>query len=294
MDPNHWQPLQIGTNVQSFIAPHWGKVKPYALKSGSQYRKKIPPPANYTTDSERYRIQAQQVVDYAANLTDEEKVIAEYWADGPSSELPPGHWTLFATRVSERDSHNIDQDVKMFFALTNAIFDASIVSWDAKRHFDYVRPVTAIHFLFSGQQIPSWQGLIDGANWRPYQAESVVTPPFPEYFSGHSIFSAAGAETLKLITQSDHFGHKVVIHAGSSRVEPGEVPAKDLTLYWATFSDAADEAGISRRYGGIHFIDGDLNARSLGRVVAQNAWKQTVKYFNDKKYAVKDETKDED
>jgi len=205
------------------------------------------------------------------------------------SELPPGHWTLFATHVSERDSHNIDQDVKMFFALTNAIFDASIVSWDAKRHFDYVRPVTAIHFLFAGQQIPSWQGPIDGANWKPYQAESVVTPPFPEYFSGHSIFSAAGAETLKLITQSDHFGHKVVIHAGSSRVEPGEVPAKDLTLYWATFSDAADEAGISRRYGGIHFIDGDLNARSLGRVVAQNAWKQTIKYFNDKKYADKDE-----
>ena len=152
-----------------------------------------------------------------------------------------------------------------------------------------MRPVTAIHFLFAGQQIPSWQGPIDGANWKPYQAESVVTPPFPEYFSGHSIFSAAGAETLKLITQSDHFGHKVVIHAGSSRVEPGEVPAKDLTLYWATFSDAADEAGISRRYGGIHFIDGDLNARSLGRVVAQNAWKQTIKYFNDKKYADKDE-----
>ena len=289
VDPNRWQPLQIGANIQSFIAPHWGKVKPYALKSGSQYRKKIPPPANYTTDAERYRIQAQQVVDYAANLTDEKKVIAEYWADGPLSELPPGHWTLFATHVSERDSHNIDQDVKMFFALTNAIFDASIVSWDAKRHFDYVRPVTAIHFLFAGQQIPSWQGPIDGANWKPYQAESVVTPPFPEYFSGHSIFSAAGAETLKLITQSDHFGHKVVIHAGSSRVEPGEVPAKDLTLYWATFSDAADEAGISRRYGGIHFIDGDLNARSLGRVVAQNAWKQTIKYFNDKKYADKDE-----
>lgn len=147
VDPNRWQPLQIGANVQSFIAPHWGKVKPYALKSGSQYRKKIPPPANYPTDAERYRIQAQQVVDYAANLTDEKKVIAEYWADGPSSELPPGHWTIFATHVSERDSHNIDQDVKMFFALTNAIFDASIVSWDAKRHFDYVRPVTAIHFL---------------------------------------------------------------------------------------------------------------------------------------------------
>lgn len=281
-DPNHWQPLQVGSNVQSFIAPHWGQVKPYALVSGSQYRKNIPPPANYNTEPERYRIQAQQVVDYAAHLTDEKKVIAEYWADGPLSELPPGHWTLFATAVSNRDHHNIDQDVKMFFALTNAIFDASIVSWDAKRHFDYVRPVTAIQYLFAGQQIPSWQGTIDGADWKPYQAATVVTPPFPEYFSGHSIFSAAGAETLKLFTKSDNFGHSVVIQAGSSRVEPGTVPAHDLVLYWATFTDAADEAGISRRFGGIHFIDGDLEARKFGRIVGQNAWKKTLHYFGER------------
>lgn len=279
VDPNHWQPLQVGSNIQSFIAPHWGLVKPYALKSGSQFRNSVPPPANYNTDSERYRVQAQQVVDYGAHLTDEKKVIAEYWADGPLSELPPGHWTLFATFVSNRDGHTLDQDVKMFFALTNAILDASIVSWDAKRYFDYVRPVTAIHFLFSGQEIPSWQGLVDGADWRPYQAESVVTPPFPEYFSGHSIFSAAGAETLKLFTKSDNFGNSVVIQAGSSKVEPGLVPAKNMVLYWATFTDAADEAGISRRFGGIHFVDGDIVARKLGRVVAKSAWKKTLGYF---------------
>jgi len=218
-------------------------------------------------------------VDYGTHLTDEKKVIAEYWADGPLSELPPGHWALFATFVSNRDGHNLDQDVKMFFALTNAILDASIVSWDAKRHFDYVRPVTAIHFLFSGQEIPSWQGLVNGADWRPYQAASVVTPPFPEYFSGHSIFSAAGAETLKLFTKSDNFGNSVVIPAGSSKVEPGLVPAKDIVLYWATFTDAADEAGISRRFGGIHFVDGDIVARKLGRVVAKSAWKKTLGYL---------------
>lgn len=280
-DPNHWQPLSVGGHDQVYIAPHWGNVKPYALKSGSQFRKDIPAPANYNTEPERYRIQAQQVVDYGAHLTDEKKVIAEYWADGPSSELPPGHWTLFATFVSDRDAHNIDQDVKMFFALSNAIFDASIVSWDIKRYFDYVRPVTAIHFLFAGQHIPSWQGLIDGADWKPYQAASVVTPPFPEYFSGHSIFSAAGAETLKLFTKSDNFGHSVVIPAGSSRVEPGTVPAKDIVLYWATFSDAADEAGVSRRYGGIHFIDGDLVARKFGRIIGQSAWKKSLKHFGE-------------
>ena len=283
VDPNHWQPLQVGANIQKFITPHWGKVIPYALKSGSQFRKNTPPPADYNTEPELYELQAQQILEYSSHLTDEKKVIAEYWADGPNSELPPGHWALFAAFVSERDHHTLDQDVKMFFAVANAIFDASIASWDAKRYFDYVRPVTAINFLYDGKIVESWQGSVDGADWKPYQAASVVTPPFPEYYSGHSIFSAAGAETLKLFTKNDHFGFSVTVPAGSSRVEPGLVPANDTTLYWATFSDAADEAGISRRYGGIHFIDGDLVSRKIGRLVGQQAWEKTLKYFNDRK-----------
>ncbi|NOT10691.1 MAG: vanadium-dependent haloperoxidase [Methylococcaceae bacterium] len=281
VDPNHWQPLQVETNTQKYITPHWGNVVPYALKSGSQFRKITPPPADYFTEPERYELQAQQILEYSSHLTDEKKVIAEYWADGPHSELPPGHWALFAAYVSERDHHTIDQDVKLLFALSNAILDASIASWDAKRYYDYVRPVTAIHFLFSGKTVESWQGSIDGADWKPYQAASVVTPPFPEYYSGHSIFSAAGAETLKLFTKSDHFGFSVSIPAGSSRVEPGIVPANDTVLYWATFSDAADEAGVSRRYGGIHFIDGDLVSRKIGRLVGRQAWEKSLKYFNE-------------
>ncbi|MEQ1743162.1 MAG: DUF6851 domain-containing protein [Candidatus Nitrotoga sp.] len=283
-DPNRWQPLQIGANVQKFIAPHWGNVTPYALKSGSQFRKTLPKPADFNTEPARYDLQALQVLEYSAHLTDEKKVIAEYWADGPSSELPPGHWVLFAEFVSERDHNSVDKDVKMFFAMTNAVLDASIASWDAKRFFDYVRPVTAIHLLFAGQTVQSWQGSIDGANWKPYQAADVVTPPFSEYISGHSVFSAAAAESLKLFTKSDSFGGSVTIPAGSSRVEPGLVPAKDTVLYWATFSDAADEAGISRRFGGIHFIDGDLESRKVGRVIGQLAWKKSQKLFGEEEH----------
>ena len=288
-DPNRWQPLQIGANVQKFIAPHWGKVTPYALKSGSQFRETLPKPADFYTEPARYDLQALQVLEYSAHLTDEKKVIAEYWADGPSSELPPGHWILFAQFVSERDHHTVGQDVKMFFAMTNAVLDASIASWDAKRFFDYVRPVTAIHLLFAGQTVQSWQGSIDGANWKPYQAANVVTPPFPEYISGHSAFSAAAAESLKLFTKSDSFGGSVTIPAGSSRVEPGLVPAKDTVLYWATFSDAADEAGISRRFGGIHFIDCDLESRKVGRVIGLQAWKQSQKLFGEEEHGHSDD-----
>jgi len=84
-----------------------------------------------------------------------------------------------------------------------------------------------------------------------------------------------------LFTSNDNFGYSVTIPAGSSRVEPGVVPANDTVLYWATFTDAADEAGISRRFGGIHFIDGDLESRKLGRVIGQKAWVKSKSYFNE-------------
>ena len=173
----------------------------------------------------------------------------------------------------------------MFFALTNAIFDASIASWGAKRTFDYVRPVTAVHFLYGGKQIKAWAGpgqgtqVIDGSSWRPYQAATVVTPPFPEFYSGHSVFSAAGAEVLRQFTGKDDFGASFTQEAGTSRVEPGHVPAANVTLFWATFSDAADEAGISRRYGGIHFVDGDVTGRAIGRLIGGQAWEKAKSYF---------------
>ena len=233
-----------------------------------------------------YVLQTLQILGYSATLDDRQKVIAEYWADGPSSELPPGHWVLFAKFVSDRDHHSLAQDVKMHFAMTNAVFDASVAVWGYKRQFDYVRPVTAVHYLFNNRPVVAWGGeglgtrVILGQNWRPYQASTVVTPPFAEYVSGHSAFSASAAEVLKRYTGSDYFGESVTVPAGSSRVEPGLVPAHDLTLSWPTFSSAADEAGISRRYGGIHFVDGDLEARTLGRRVGANAYAKALTYFN--------------
>ncbi|MBK9308378.1 MAG: vanadium-dependent haloperoxidase [Nitrospira sp.] len=288
-DPNRWQPLSVsdghgGFVIQKFIAPHWTNVIPFALKRPDQFAPKDP--NFYPQDAWQYLKQAQQVLNYSATLTDRQKVIAEYWADGPNSELPPGHWALFAEFISGRDHHSLDEDAKMFFAMTNAVLDASVSSWHFKRFYDYVRPVSAIHFLFTGQPVRAWAGpglgtrLIDGAHWQPYQASTIVTPPFAEYVSGHSIFSASAARVLKLFTGSDRFGHSVTIPAGQSVVEPGLVPASDLTLRWRTFSDAADEAGISRRYGGIHFVDGDLQARKMGKKIGKQAWRKALTYFH--------------
>jgi hypothetical protein len=175
--------------------------------------------------------------------------------------------------------------VKLFFALTNAISDAGCCAWDNKRAFDSVRPITAIRTLFRGQSVRAWAGpyqgtkMIDGAAWFPYQPTTFPTPPFPEFSSGHSNFSAAGAEILRRFTGSDRFGGSAVLRAGSSRIEPGAVPLSDVALSWATFSDAANQAGISRRYGGIHFEQGDLDARATGRIAAGKVWEKAQEYW---------------
>jgi hypothetical protein len=112
----------------------------------------------------------------------------------------------------------------------------------------------------------------------------VVTPPFPEYVSGHSTFSAAGARVLATFTGSDAFGASVTVRAGASRIEPRTpthpgTPARDVTLSWPTLSAAADEAGWSRRYGGIHFEGGDLHGRSLGNAIGGDAWIKAQSYI---------------
>ena len=289
LDPNHWQPLTYfnGTTTVTpgFVGAQWYKVVPFALGSPDEFLPFIGRfgPALY--GSARYFQQAADLVALSAGLTDKQKMIAEYWANGPHSELPPGHWDLFAQFVSARDHHNVDEDAQMFFALTNAIFDAGVACWAAKRVFDSARPVTAIPYLFDGQQIRAWGGpgkgtvTMDGADWIPYQLSTFPTPPFPEYTSGHSTFSAAGAEILKLFTGSDRFGDSVTFAPGSSVTEPGITPQLSVTLRWAKFTDAADEAGISRRYGGIHFEVGDLVGRATGRLVAKKAWKKSLSYF---------------
>jgi hypothetical protein len=291
-DPNRWQPLTYvdargSLMTQKFVGAQWDHVVPFALTAASQFRSTTGPA---TIGSAEYTHQAQELLKLSADLTDEQKMIAEYWANGPHTELPPGHWDLFAQYVSRRDHHarsprGVDLDAQMFFALTNAIFDAGIASWDDKVAFDSVRPITAIRELFRGQLVQAWGGpykgrqWIDGGTWFPYQPTTFPTPPFPEYASGHSTFSAAGAEILKLFTGSDCFGDSVSFDRGSSSIEPGAVPASPITLSWPTFSAAANQAGMSRRYGGIHFEQADLDGRALGREVADQAWAKARTYI---------------
>ena len=241
--------------------------------------------------------QAQRVVDASANLTAEHKLIAEFWEDGDGTSYPPGNAMTLAQFVSLRDEHDQGQDAKMFLAVANAQMDAGIASWESKVHYDYARPVRVIRELGRlgligtpgvdeltgerGHVIQAWGGPGQGTrtilaeNWLPYQPPGGnPSPPFAEYVSGHSTFSAAGAEILRMFARSDRLDQSLTFPAGSSRFEPGLTPGEgeDVTLSWATFREAADESGISRIYGGIHFDDGDQNGRILGRDVARDSF----------------------
>jgi len=138
LNPERWQPLTYTDSagslvVQNFAAAQWSYVTPFALTSGEEFRFTLEPgPFKY--GSPEYQQQAEQLINLSANLTDRQKMISEYWSDGPDSEQPPGHWLRFAEVVSVRDHHTLDDDVKMFFALSNAMLDAASrgpCSWPA-------------------------------------------------------------------------------------------------------------------------------------------------------------------
>ena len=267
--------------------------------------------------------QTEQVVEISAGLTDKQKLIAEFWEDAGGTAFPPGTWMTFGQVVSARDAHSIDDDALLFFGLANAAFDAGIAAWESKTYYDYARPVRVIRalgalgLLNDGQEgtdevtgetgfvIDAWAGPGKGTktilakNFITYQTpNSHPSPPFAEYVSGHSTFSGAGAAVLSRFTNSDEFGASVTFNPGDSRFEPNLVPGDTLTLSWDTFTQAADEGGISRLYGGIHFEDGDVNGRQLGRDVGETVWAKiqefadaratTVSLFQAELAAVKD------
>lgn len=288
-DEYKWQPLYNEAGVlQKFIAPQWERVKPFAMTSADQFDnlegiKNVP--SIQRDNPAKYQKNVEQILKYSAEITPERKLIVEYWADGPNSEFPPGHWGLFAQFVSDRDNNSIGKDAKMFFAMHNASFDAGIAAWHLKRKFDGVRPITAIRFFKQGQSIQAWGGpgrpveAIPGEKWMAYNPGSNPSPAFPGYVSGHSTFSSASARVLQLFTGSDKFGYSTTIPANFGRVEPG-VPAVPTVISYKQFSDAAYDAGMSRLYGGIHFKDDNTAGQLIGTAVGELAYQKAKTLFN--------------
>jgi hypothetical protein len=284
--PGLWQPLRFRdaggvVRTQVFLTPYWGQVRPFALSSGGAFRPG--PPAAF--GSSAFLAQARAMVATQIALTPVHKIIVEYWAGGARGDLPTTLWSQFAQFVSERDRLDERADIKLFFALSNALSDASIAAFDAKRHYNCARPITAIRYLLSGQRIEGYgsgpaAGLqaIAGEAWLPWQPLSAPGPGHPDYVSGHSTLSAAAAAVLKAWTGSDVFNHHADIAARSMLFDPS-LPATDTLLGWESFNYAACEAGFSRVYGGIHFSEADLKGRTLGERVGNTVFERARRYW---------------
>ena len=319
-DPMRWQPLctltaaaaQAGNvppptsttacvapnyTVQSPATPQWKNTKSFALTAPNQF---VPPGPPKLANGQYDPTDIVTALNDTSNLTDAKKVTAEYWADGPKSEFPPGHWAVIAGALSRKNGNSLDTDAKMFFVLGNAELDAGISAWSAKYKivpndpqatWDFWRPITAIRYHYRGQMINSWKGpykgygLVPAEQWLPYQALNVITPPFPEYTSGHSTFSGAGRVAIIAFTGTDNFRAQVTIPAGSSLFEPRDAnhvgtPANNVVLSWKNLLDASEQAGMSRRYGGIHFYSGDKHGRANGASVGYWVYDKATKYFS--------------
>jgi len=261
------------------------------------------------------------------------RALAEFWADGPKSETPPGHWNAIANTVSDSPGlergigNRTEWDVKLYFALNGALHDAAVAAWGAKGHYDSARPISMIRYLGGKRELPLVPGLVEvvtrassapgerhehlrrhvgdiairarrgnpddpatqhsgvgwirAVEWLPYQLPTFVTPAFAGYVSGHSTFSRAAAEVLTAFTGSPYFPGGMLewpVHVGELKHEQG--PSRDLTLQWATYFDAADDAGISRLYMGIHISPDDVQGRRMGSTCGKDAWALAQRYFD--------------
>jgi hypothetical protein len=281
------------------------------------------------------------------------RVLAEFWADGPHSETPPGHWNVIANAVADDprlvrrfgqagpEVDRLEWDVKVAFVLNGAMHDAAIAAWEVKRRYLGARPISLIRYIGTlgqasdaslphydpnglpleagvvelvtpessapGERHERWAGYVGevavrawsgepedpatqvgGAVWRlanawsPYQRKTFVTPAFPGFISGHSTFSRAAAEVLTALTGSAYFpgglGEFVARRGEYLTFEDG--PSVDVHLQWATYFDAADQAGQSRIWGGIHLDPDDMVGRRTGHAVGLAALAEAPRWFD--------------
>jgi hypothetical protein len=308
-----------------------------------------------TNDGDGYEVNPVTDEPYEPNPVnrgDFARALAEFWADGPDSETPPGHWNTIANTVSDTpgfehrlggtgpELDRLEWDVKMYLALNGAVHDAAVAAWGLKGHYDSVRPISMIRYMGGlGQSsdpvgpayhpsglplvpglvevvtatsaapgqphdhladhvgevvVRSWRGNpadpdteVSGADWIravawvPYQRSTFVTPAFAGYVSGHSTFSRAAAEVMTALTGDPYFPGGLsewTIARDELTVEAG--PSQDVTLQWATYYDAADQAGTSRIFGGIHITADDYNGRRTGSQCGRAAWALALRYFD--------------
>jgi membrane-associated phospholipid phosphatase len=251
--PGIWVPTPPA--LAPALLPNWPQVTPFAMINGSQFRPPPPPGLDSAQWAFDFNLTKELGRSDSATRTAEQSEIARFWADGPGTVTPPGHWNIIARDLALQRGNTLDQNARLFALLNIAEADAAIIAWDCKYAFNFWRPITAI----PNADIDGNPDTVSDPTWTPF----LVTPNFPEYISGHSTFSGAAAAVLGVVFGSDDI---------SFTTTSEDMPGTPRTF--SSFSQAAQEAGMSRIYGGIHFLSANVNGLSsggaLGLYVAQN------------------------
>ncbi|MGL3608841.1 vanadium-dependent haloperoxidase [Rhizobium sp. G187] len=223
--PSHWVPTSLINQQQKPLLPKWGENRPFALEIGNACP--LPPPPAYSEDKgSAFYQEALEVYERVKNLTPEERAVARFWSDDPMlSPTPPGHWIAIGLKILDERKASAVEHADLMARLGVTLADAFIGCWHSKFEYDLLRPVTYIKRVID----PKWEPIL-------------ITPPFPEYPSGHSTQSGAAATVLTAFF-GENFAFTDETHAKD------KLPNRSFKSFW----HAAEEAGISRLYGGIHF-----------------------------------------
>jgi membrane-associated phospholipid phosphatase len=238
-----WVPTNRVVQQQAPLLPLWGQNRPFAMLPGDTCGLPSPTAWSGHKDSPFYR-DALEVAEVTKSLTPEQIAIARFWADDVMlSSTPPGHWVAIALDLLDEQDAPVDRRAEVLARLGVALADAFIGCWDAKFRYDLVRPITYIR----GEIDPKFEPLLN-------------TPPFPEYPSGHSVQSGAAE-----IVMARMFGTEFAF-TDNTKADDG-LPARSFL----SFRAAAEEAGISRLYGGIHFRPAIEDGLDMGRCIGDYA-----------------------
>jgi hypothetical protein len=244
-----WQPTP--PDYMDGVEPYWNKIKTFALDSAAQYRPGPPPAFSKDILSDFYK-EVKELYNINKHITDEQKNIARFWDDNAfivehSGHLmyatkkitPGGHWVGITTIACKKSQADAVKSAQAYALTSMALLDAFIACWDSKYTYNFVRPVTVINEMIE-------------KNWDPI----LQTPAHPEYSCGHCTISGSASAILNYL-----FGENFAFHDNSDEAYIG------MTRDFKSFDQAAEEAGISRLYGGIHYSNSIKTGLVLGRKV---------------------------
>jgi hypothetical protein len=289
--PEKWTPLIVQGRRQKYMTYNWGDIVSSCISSAELATIEALASSFFPNTAER-AAEIEDVIGITGELTDEQKIIAEFWAGGPGTISPPCMFLWFWKEYVRYFRPSLDVLFYSGLDLAIHLFEGGRIIWHLKKKYMQDRPIQEVRRTKRGSILKSWDGSdILGELWTPYQESNFVTPPFADFPSGHSYFSKAFALTMEawfgesvprtdIITCDDlHLISPMfngdqrnrfavfTVKTGTSAIQSGTVPSQDTTLSWKKWSDIADSAGRSRFYGGIHCLSAHTSSQAVAGAV---------------------------